>query len=64
VSSSGNKQRITLFIDPSITKQSTAQAVIEEITLTALVERALLNYLPPETIIKKVDFRKHVDQQS
>jgi len=48
------KQRITLFISPAIIKQAKAQAVIEEMSLTALVERALIKYLPQETVIKKV----------
>ena len=47
------KQRITLFLDPSLAKQAKAQAIVEELTLTALVEMALLKYLPKETIIKK-----------
>jgi len=48
------KQRITLFINPSIVKHAKAQAVIEELTLTNLVEKALIKYLPKETVIKKV----------
>lgn len=47
------KQRVTLFINPLITKHARAQAVVEEITLTNLVERALIKYLPQETVIKK-----------
>ncbi len=47
------KQRVTLFMNPSITKQARAQAVVEDLTLTALVEKALIKYLPKETIIKK-----------
>jgi len=50
-----NKQRITLFINPSIAKHAKAQAVLEELSLTTLIERALLKYLPKETIIKKVE---------
>ena len=54
------KKRLTLFINPAIAKQARAQAVFEETSLTALVERALTKYLPKETIIKKavikVDF--------
>ncbi len=50
----GNKQRITLFINPSIAKQARAQAVLEELTLTSLVEKALIDYLPKETVIKKI----------
>ena len=48
-----NKQRVTLFMNPSLTKHARAQAVVEEISLTALVERALIEYLPKETVIKK-----------
>jgi len=49
-----NKQRITLFLHPAIAKQARAQAVLEDLTLTAIVEKALIGYLPKETIIKKV----------
>lgn len=48
-----NKQRITLFINPDIAKHARAQAVVEELSLTSLVEKALLDYLPKETLIKK-----------
>lgn len=48
-----DKQRVTLFLNPSITKQARAQAVVEETTLTDLVEEALIKYLPTETVIKK-----------
>lgn len=48
------KQRITLFLNPSISKHAKAQAVVEDLTLTELVEKALIQYLPTETIIKKV----------
>ncbi len=51
------KQRITLFINPAIAKQSKAQSVLEGITLTTLVEKALIKYLPKETVIKKIDLR-------
>lgn len=47
------KQRITIFINPALVKHARAQAVIEETTLTALVEKALNKYLPEETVIKK-----------
>jgi hypothetical protein len=53
-------QRITLFINPAISKQAKAQAIIEDQTLTSLVEKALIQYLPKETIIKKVDIRGDV----
>ncbi len=56
-----NKQRITLFLVPAIVKQAKAQAVIEELSLTALVERALIKYLPKETVIKKAEIRTDFD---
>jgi predicted HicB family RNase H-like nuclease len=56
-----DKQRITLFINPSITKQAKAQAVIEELSLANLVEKALIDYLPKETVIKKADIRVDFD---
>lgn len=49
------KQRITLFINPSIAKHAKAQAIVDELTLTALVEKALISYLPKETVIKKAE---------
>lgn len=51
------KQRLTLFIHPAIAKQAKAQAVVEEINLTDLVEKALINYLPTVTVIKKVEMK-------
>ena len=53
MTTNNNKQRVTLFVNPSILRQSKAQAVVEDRTLTSLVEKALVNYLPKETIIKK-----------
>jgi len=53
LANSNNKQRVTLFVNPSILKHARAQAVVEDLSLTALVEKALINYLPKETIIKK-----------
>ena len=50
-----NKQRVTLFLNPSIVIHARAQAVVEEITLTNLVEKALIDYLPRETVVKKID---------
>ncbi len=48
-----DKQRVTLFLNPNLLKHAKAQAVVEEISLTALVERALIKYLPKETVVKK-----------
>jgi hypothetical protein len=49
------KQRVTIFIRPAVAKHARAQAILEELTLTALIEKALINYLPKETVIKKVE---------
>jgi hypothetical protein len=48
------KQRVTLFLNPNILKHARAEAILAEISLTSLVERALINYLPKETVIKKI----------
>ena len=48
------KQRITLFLHPLLTKQARAQAVVDDVSLTSLVEKALIDYLPKETVIKKI----------
>ena len=53
--STDNKQRVTLFLKPSILKHARAEAIVEDITLTKIVEKALIAYLPTETVIKKVD---------
>jgi hypothetical protein len=47
------KQRVTIFIGPSIAKHARAQAVVEELSLSKLAEKALIAYLPKETIIKR-----------
>lgn len=48
------KQRITLSINHDIVTIAKAQALVEETTLTSLVEKALIAYLPQEIIIKKM----------
>jgi len=50
-----NKQRLTLFINPAIAKHAKAEAIVENITLTKLVEKALISYLPKVTVIKKAE---------
>lgn len=50
-----NRQRVTLFLHPNLLTHARAQAVVEGITLTSLAERALIKYLPKETIIKKIE---------
>lgn len=51
-------QRVTVFINPSIALQAKAQAIVENLTLTNLVEKALISYLPNETVIKKIKSNK------
>lgn len=50
---SNDKQRVTLFLNPRILIHSKAQAIIEGCSLTILVEKALTDYLPKKTVIKK-----------
>jgi hypothetical protein len=50
-----DKQRVTLFLNPKLLKHAKAQAVVESRSLTALVEKALIKYLPKETIIKRAE---------
>ena len=47
------KQRVTLFLTPSIVKHAKAQAIVEDLDLTDLVEKALIIYLPKEIVIKR-----------
>ena len=47
------KQRVTLFLDPNRLKQAKMQALIEDESSSALIERALTKYLPKETTIIK-----------
>lgn len=54
------KQRVTLFLNSSVTKHARAQAIVEDLNLSDLVEKALIAYLPKETIIKKINTRKGV----
>lgn len=49
------KQRITLFLNPSITKHARAEAIVHDLTFSELVEKALIHYLPKETVIRKVE---------
>jgi len=56
-----NKQRLTLFINPALVKHAKAQAVVEGITLTSLVERALIKHLPKETVFRKAAIRVDFD---
>ncbi len=50
---STKNQRATVFLDPSILKQTKAQAILEELTLSRLVEKALIDNLPEKTVIHK-----------
>lgn len=48
------KQRMTLFMNHFVVTHAKAQALVENTTLTNLVEKALIAYLPLEIIIKKI----------
>jgi hypothetical protein len=48
---------VTLLLNPQLLIHARAQAVVEKITLTSLVEKALIKLLPKETIIKKADIK-------
>ena len=61
MTTNNNKKRLTLFINSATAKHARAQAVVEGITLTYLVERALTKYLPKETVIKKEEIRVDFD---
>ena len=56
---SEKKQRVTLFINSFIAKHAKAQAVVEDLSLTDLVEKALNSYLPKETVIKKTKIKEN-----
>ncbi|MFH0773564.1 MAG: hypothetical protein V1922_04615 [bacterium] len=56
-----DKQRVTLFLHPDLLTHARAQAIVEGRSLTELVERALIKYLPKETVIKKIKIKEDVD---
>jgi hypothetical protein len=55
--STKDTQRVTLFLNPDLLKHAKAQAVIEEMSLTTLIEKALVRFLPTKTVIKKVKIK-------
>ncbi len=59
--SNKNKQRVTLFLNPKIAKQAKAQAIVDDLSLSTLVKKALIEYLPKETVIKKAEVRMDAD---
>ncbi len=61
MTTNNHKQRLTLFMNSAITKHAKAQAIVEETTLTSLVEKALIRYLPKETIVRKAVIREEVN---
>jgi hypothetical protein len=48
-----SKQRVTLFINPQLLIHAKAQSIMQNLTLTVLVEKALVAYLPDEIVVKK-----------
>lgn len=57
-----SKQRVTIFINPKVIKQAKVQAIIEEINLTTLIEKALISYLPKEIVINKSEIKVDFDR--
>jgi hypothetical protein len=53
-----DKQRVTLFLNPKLLKKAKVQAVVEELGLTVLMEKALIKYLPKEIIISETNIKK------
>jgi len=47
------KQRVTLFLSSSLLKKAKIQSIIEEKSLTALIEESLIRYLSKKTTPKK-----------
>lgn len=47
------KQRVTLFLNPKLLLHARAQAIIQDISLTKLIQNCLIDSLPPEIVIKK-----------
>lgn len=58
-----NRQRVTLFLNQSLLIHARAQAVVDGFSLTTLVERALIKYLPIETVIKKIKIKIDSDSE-
>lgn len=48
-------QRVTIFLNSSVVKQAKAQAIIEDLNLSKLVEKALVKFLPEKIVINKYD---------
>lgn len=59
MSNLNQKKRTTLLINHFIVTHAKAQALVENTTLTNLVEKALIAYLPLEIIIKKGEVKKN-----
>jgi hypothetical protein len=47
------KQRVTIFLHPGLLKQAKIRAIVEDRSLTALIEEALIKYLPKKSPPKK-----------
>lgn len=61
MTTNNNKQRVTLFVNQDLLTHARAQAIVEGYSLTVLVERALVKYLPKETVIKKPNIKLEFD---
>jgi hypothetical protein len=55
---SKSKHRVTLFLDSNILKQAKLHAIVEEISLSALLERILVKHLSEKINIHKAEIFK------
>lgn len=55
---STKKQRVTLFLNPELLLHARAQAIIQDVSLTELIQNCLIDSLPPEIVIKKPSLTK------
>lgn len=62
--STNDVQRVTVFLNSLIVKHAKAQAIVEGLSLTDLVEKALIKYLPKETVLRKIEIIKKNNDES
>lgn len=53
-----DKQRVTLFLNPALLKKAKVQAVVEDVSLAALVEKALIEYFSKKVQLVKPTLKK------
>lgn len=53
-----DNQRVTLFLDPRLLKIAKAQAIVEDVSLTVLAEKAFIKYLPKRLQLARPTLKK------